>query len=91
MGKHWRLMTPPQHLWYFTRPAMERMAENLGATIESNSHPGKIVPLSLIVFQVMRSFHMSRDVADGWSNFGIPLNLLDAMHVVLRKSEISAW
>ena len=29
-GARWRLMTPPQHLWYFTLESIERMAHALG-------------------------------------------------------------
>ena len=25
-GRNWRLMTPPQHLWFFTRASMEALA-----------------------------------------------------------------
>jgi SAM-dependent methyltransferase len=87
MGKNWRLMTPPQHIWYFTPRAFERLAERLDASVEAISHPGKLVPLSLIIFQLMRIPHLS-DRAKAWdraSRIGIPVNLFDAMHVVLRK------
>lgn len=87
MGKNWRLMTPPQHMWYLTPQAFERLAPRLGAVVESVSHPGKAVPLSLIVFQLFRMLHLS-DKVRAWqrgSGIGIPLNLFDTMHVVLRK------
>ena len=29
MGKQWRLMTPPQHLWYFTTDAMTRLTDTI--------------------------------------------------------------
>src|SRR5262249_49134194 len=44
-GAKWRLMTPPQHLWFFTRDSVRRMAAPLGLSIEHFDHPGKIVPL----------------------------------------------
>ena len=87
MGKNWRLMTPPQHIWYFTPQAFERLAVRLGAVVESVSHPGKLVPLSLITFQLSRILHLSGKVK-AWgraSGTGINLNLFDAVHVVLRK------
>ncbi|HKD69641.1 MAG TPA: class I SAM-dependent methyltransferase [Candidatus Binataceae bacterium] len=87
MRRHWRLMTPPQHIWYFTPHSFRQLAARFGAIIESVSHPGKAVPLSLIIFQLLRVLHMP-DKASTWvrgSSIGIPLNLFDAMHVVLRK------
>jgi len=41
-GARWRLMTPPQHLWYFTLESVERMAHALGLRIERYDHPWKI-------------------------------------------------
>ena len=33
-GAHWRLMTPPQHLWFFSRDSIRRMAAALGLALE---------------------------------------------------------
>jgi SAM-dependent methyltransferase len=84
-GASWRLMTPPQHLWYFTRNSIERMAGPFGLRIEAFDHPWKIVPLSLIVFQVRRMLGVRAPVAAAASRTGLPVNLFDAMRVVLRK------
>jgi SAM-dependent methyltransferase len=86
-GAHWRLMTPPQHLWYFTRKSIERMSRPLGLRMESFDHPWKTVPLSLITFQVRRmlGFRASRTAVP--SGVGVPVNLFDAMRIVLRKGE----
>jgi len=84
-GPRWRLMTPPQHLWFFTIGSMQRMAASLGLTMEHAGHPWKTVPLSLVTFQLARI--MGRPArAVGTSRLGIPLNLFDAMRVVLRKA-----
>jgi 2-polyprenyl-3-methyl-5-hydroxy-6-metoxy-1,4-benzoquinol methylase len=84
-GARWRLMTPPQHLWYFNLESVERTSHALGLRVESYDHPWKIVPMSLITFQIgrmlgMRSVHASRT-----SRVGLPINLFDAMRIVLRK------
>jgi hypothetical protein len=52
-GVKWRLMTP-QHLWFFTQESMRRLASGLGLTVEHVDHPWKIVPASLIAFQLRR-------------------------------------
>ena len=53
-GARWRLMTPPQHLWFFSQESMRRMASSLGFKVEHLDHPWKMVPLSLISFQLAR-------------------------------------
>jgi SAM-dependent methyltransferase len=85
MGKRWRLMTPPQHLWFFTRESMRRMAAGLGLTVEHMDSPWKIVPLSLVLFQLQRIAGRRARAFPAASSLGVPINLLDAMRIVLRK------
>ena len=40
-GARWRLMTPPQHLWFFTRESIERMAGSLGLRSSISIIPGR--------------------------------------------------
>jgi SAM-dependent methyltransferase len=84
-GARWRLMTPPQHLWFFTRDSMRGMARTLGFAIEHIDHPWKIVPASLIAFQLRRMLGLPATPAHAASRLGVPVNLFDAMRVVLRK------
>jgi SAM-dependent methyltransferase len=84
-GTHWRLMTPPQHLWYFTRDSMQGLARSLELRLESFDHPWKVVPVSLILFQVGRMVGIRSAGASTASRLGVPVNLFDAMRVVLRK------
>jgi SAM-dependent methyltransferase len=84
-GEKWRLMTPPQHLWFFTQESMRRLAASLGLEVAAYDHPWKIVPLSLIVFQCQRMLGLSPTRQPKGSGIGIPVNLFDAMRVVLRK------
>lgn len=84
-GAGWRLMTPPQHLWYFTSESIRRMAAPLGLRMESFDHPWKIVPLSLVTFQIRRMLGLRSSGGSTASRLGIPVNLFDAMRIVLRK------
>lgn len=83
-GAKWRLMTPPQHLWFFTPESMRGMSASLGLAVEHVDHPWKIVPASLIMFQLRRMLGLRS--AGGAGRFGVPVNLFDAMRVVLRKA-----
>jgi len=84
-GARWRLMTPPQHLWFFTRESMRRLSGGLGLAMEHVDHPWKLVPASLIAFQVRRMLGLRGQGVTTASRIGVPMNLFDAMRVVLRK------
>jgi 2-polyprenyl-3-methyl-5-hydroxy-6-metoxy-1,4-benzoquinol methylase len=89
MRTSWRLMTPPQHLWYFTRASVAALLGHLGLEIIDIRHPTKIVPVSLVAFQIMRMLGLhnnsQRSRLKGASTIGIPVNLGDAMRVISRK------
>jgi len=84
-GVKWRLMTPPQHLWFFTKESLRRMSAHLGLTLEHSGRPAKIVPLSLILFQLRRMLGLPGAGLASASRLGVPINLFDAMRIVLRK------
>jgi SAM-dependent methyltransferase len=84
-GARWRLMTPPQHLWFFSQQSMHRMASSVGLEVEYVDHPWKTVPLSLISFQLARMIGREPRGVPVWGKLGIPVNLFDAMRIVLRK------
>jgi SAM-dependent methyltransferase len=82
-GPRWRLMTPPQHLWFFTPDSIAGLTRSLGLKLESLDHPWKLVPLSLVTFQLRRMLGLPARTGKG--RIGVPINLFDAMRVVLRK------
>jgi 2-polyprenyl-3-methyl-5-hydroxy-6-metoxy-1,4-benzoquinol methylase len=82
-GPRWRLMTPPQHLWFFTPASMVRLAPLLDLELASLDHPRKFVPLSLVSFQLRRMLGMRPRPTS--SRLGLPINLFDAMRVTFRK------
>lgn len=86
-GRHWRLMTPPQHLWFFSRKSITKISNLLGLNIVGFNRPWKMVPLSLILFQIARIAGGASKPSSktALSRLGIPVNLFDAMRVVLRK------
>lgn len=86
-GRHWRLMTPPQHLWFFTPASVERLAGSLGFHLETCDHPWKLVPLSLIAFQLQRIAGIRPGQSHAGSGIGLPVNMFDAMRCVLRKPQ----
>lgn len=87
MGRHWRLMTPPQHLWYFTPLSLKKMGESLDLELIYIDHPFKKVPLGLVVYQLCRFVSMSPRLPSWMHRIGLPINLFDAMRVVFRKRD----
>jgi SAM-dependent methyltransferase len=85
-GARWRLMTPPQHLWFFTQESMRRLSADVGLSVEQVDHPWKLVPASLIVFQLRRMLGLRGQGVTTASRVGMPVNLFDAMRIVLRKA-----
>jgi len=79
LGKRWRLMTPPQHLWFFSPKTLGALLERAGFRVQSVAHPWKWVPAQLIVYQATRG----RRVRVPGS---VPLNLFDAMRVVAIRA-----
>jgi SAM-dependent methyltransferase len=86
LGRRWRLMTPPQHLWFFTVRSIAELGTSLGLELVSADHPWKRVPLSLIEFQLKRMLGIGRFTRGLLpSSACLPVNLFDALRVVLRK------
>jgi SAM-dependent methyltransferase len=86
--KHWRLMTPPQHLWYFAPRNIAKMGARFGLVAAAIEHPWKQVPFSLILYQLgrMAGVRVSRDRMIRLSRRSLPVNLLDAMRVTFQKA-----
>jgi hypothetical protein len=89
-GRKWRLMTPPQHLWFFSPESIRRLSHLLGLKLEACDHPWKVVPLALIDFQMRRLLGAGGGTSAGFANrIGLPVNLFDAMRCVLRNPELA--
>jgi SAM-dependent methyltransferase len=84
-GPNWRLMTPPQHLSFFTFKSMQLILESAGFQIASVAHPWKRVPLSLIVYQLQQMLRLKPRRVRVLNNLWLPVNLWDAMRVVAVK------
>lgn len=90
-GKRWRLMTPPQHLWFFTQASLRATLARAGFEVLEANHPGKRVPVALALFQVARFLGplgpIARAVARRAPGLALPVNLFDAVRVVARRTD----
>ena len=82
MGKKWRLMTPPQHVFFFSPRTLSAMLTRIGFDVIESRKPWKIVPAGLIVYQLGRILGMSKPPRWTIGRFGLPVNLFDAFRVV---------
>lgn len=82
MGRRWRLMTPPQHLWFFSPRTLGSLLERHGFRVAEVGHPWKRVPLELIAYQAARYLGGQALVKRFPPPGSIPLNLFDAMRVI---------
>jgi 2-polyprenyl-3-methyl-5-hydroxy-6-metoxy-1,4-benzoquinol methylase len=85
-GVGWRLMTPPQHLWFFTVESFRRWTPHLGMQLRAVDHPWKLVPLSLIAFQLARMTGRRWVTPSRVNRMGVPVNLFDAMRIVMERA-----
>jgi SAM-dependent methyltransferase len=84
-GEHWRLMTPPQHLWFFTPNALKTLCARFGLELIYLDHPWKKVPIGLAFYQALRYLSISPNLPEWTHRFGVPINLFDAMRLAFRK------
>lgn len=85
-GRHWRLMTPPQHLWFFTRATIALTLARAGFRVVDVRYPWKQVPLRLMAYQLGRALGVQHLVARlPLPELGLPVNLFDALRLVARR------
>jgi 2-polyprenyl-3-methyl-5-hydroxy-6-metoxy-1,4-benzoquinol methylase len=86
-GKYWRLMTPPQHITFFSDITIKNLFAMYGFKILELSIPVKMVPVGLILFQLTRRFRirLPKFILKGFSQICIPVNLFDTIRIVAVK------
>jgi SAM-dependent methyltransferase len=85
LGQRWRLMTPPQHLFYFTRASLYAMLSRHGLEVVECRAPWKLVPLGLAAYQVGRRVGVPMRAFEALGTVGVPVNLFDTVSVVAVK------
>jgi SAM-dependent methyltransferase len=83
-GRRWRLMTPPQHLFFFSRGTLGRLLARAGFEPLEVSYPWKLVPLRLMLYQLSGGLKKILGPL-GRLPIGLYVNLFDAMLVIARK------
>lgn len=82
-GKRWRLMTPPQHLWFFGKKSLTTLLSRLGFEVLAVEYPWRKVPISLAWYQLFRGAVGS--LPDALGRLVLPVNLFDTMTLIARR------
>ena len=85
MKQNWRLMTPPQHTFFFSTKTLKAVLTKAGFRVIASDSPWKIVPLGLPFYQVGRRIGFRIKFLENISSIGIPLNLFDTIRVIAKK------
>jgi SAM-dependent methyltransferase len=85
-GRRWRLMTPPQHLFFFSRKTLTSMLNRIGFEVVECRKPWKRVPLGLAAHQLFGRAGIRVPFLRPLSQIGIPVNLFDAVRVLARRA-----
>jgi len=84
MKMNWRLMTPHQHIFYFSKHSLTQSLKKIGIRIKEVSYPWKFVPLSLIFYQLARMLIIRINI-NIKKTYGLKVNLFDALRVISIK------
>ena len=85
MGSRWRLMTPPQHLWFFSRSTLTALLAVRGFRVHTFERPWKHVPFSLIAYQAGRYVGGQQVLQRLVPRGSVPINLFDSMRVIAER------
>jgi 2-polyprenyl-3-methyl-5-hydroxy-6-metoxy-1,4-benzoquinol methylase len=85
MGRRWRLMTPPQHLYFFSPATLSRLLERIGFDVVKVVKPWKTVPLGLMAYQIGARTGLRWRAMESVQSIGMPVNLFDAFRLVAKK------
>jgi SAM-dependent methyltransferase len=83
-GKRWRLMTPPQHTFFFSRSTLRMIFEKMHYTLDVVKRPWKGVPLSLAFYQLGSRLGFRLKALEQL-NVHVPVNLGDTVLIVAKK------
>lgn len=86
MQKNWRLMTPPQHTFFFSKQTLADMCQKVGFSIKEATTPWKIVPIGLAAYQVGSRLGCRIKPLEN-IKFGLPINLFDTVRIIATKNE----
>jgi 2-polyprenyl-3-methyl-5-hydroxy-6-metoxy-1,4-benzoquinol methylase len=92
MGKRWPLLTPPQHLYFFSQRSISELLGRHRLSVKEIRHQGKWVTVGFVLFKARESFgRMMAPLAaaarwTGVQHWKLSINLGDIMTVMAEKA-----
>lgn len=93
MGKHWHLLLPPQHIYYFSQTTIKKLLEKIGFKVIEVKYLGKSMTLThflrrvCFLFKNRPLYHLLKFVTSSKvGNISIRLNLYDIMTIFAVKN-----
>ena len=83
--KNWRLMTPPQHVYFYSRKSLFKLLERYGYKVEIIFAPSKIVPLDLVFFQLARIMRLKMKPPRFLKGRELKVNLFDSIKIIASR------
>jgi SAM-dependent methyltransferase len=83
-GRHWRLLTPPQHVYFFSERTLAALLQRAGFGVVACARPWKVVPVGLMLYQIARRSGLPLPNLPRLARVGLPVNLLDVVRVIAR-------
>jgi SAM-dependent methyltransferase len=75
---HWRLLTPPQHTFYFSKRTLRSLSESVGFATRKLAYEWRYIPLGLGLYQ-LTSRVLHRPMPTLGMSLGVYVNLFDVM------------
>lgn len=82
----WRLMTPPQHLHFFSREGLERLLQRCGYRVKSCQRPWRQVSAGLAAYQLSHRLGLDIPVPASLNRVPLPLKLYDGMRMIAQRA-----
>lgn len=92
MGKHWQMIVPPEHLFYYSKKNLQLLLQGAGFQIIETKKIGKRFSLAYIFKTLYNWQHLEiwRKLEKyfnkpSWRKFAVPINLRDNIFIVAKK------
>lgn len=85
LGKKWRLMTPPQHAFFYSKKSLQFLLKAHNFEIVYMDTPSKFVPVGLFFYQLYRMTGIRLKLFEKMTNRYLRLNLFDTVRVLAKK------
>ena len=91
LGKYWHLLTPPQHVFFYTPNSLRKILEQHGLTQQALCYMGKKTTLDFVLFKARETFGPAVEPLRVMCNMlklqhvSVTVNLHDIMTVIARK------